>query len=268
MVQNNNIEYEEIEGSDSIQETFLTNNYLPTKQKLDRVLEKEQAGKLFDDAVRALQSNPEMLHEVLKENNAKAYILENLLASLIKSFGENGSDGWDFYRNANILKLHSEVESINYSNHSLAIKLADGTKVNSTILSERAGITKEAFSDYQNKYSAEQSALICASLLEVPSRIVVGKTANLSSKSNKIHTWVEASVNGKDWVYDMGLNAIINKQGYYRLRHAEPISAVPVKTVKEDLAKISPYIESKKISLKEYLAFRDDVMEFLNEQSE
>lgn len=268
MVQNNNIEYEEIEDSNKVQETSIAGNHLPTKEKLDAMLEKEYAGKLFDDAVRALQSNPELLHEVLAENNAKSYVFEHTLTTLIKNYGTPGTDGWEFNQMANLLRLHSEVKSISASNHSLKISLADGTEIKSSLLSESANINAEQLAEFQNNYSNEQSALLVAMMLKTPSRIVIGKTGNLSSKSAQIHTWVEASPNGKDWVYDMSLNAIINKQGYYRLRHAEPVSVIPFSTVKEDLAKLNPYIKNGKISLKEYLIFRDDVMELLSEQCE
>lgn len=268
MVQNNNIEYEELEGSEIIRENSLAENHLPTKKKLDALLEKEYAGKLFDDAVKALQSSPELLQTMLAENKAKFYAFENILTSLIKNYGNPEVDALEFNRMVNVLRLHSEVKSISVSDHSLQIRLADGTEINSSVLSERAKIDAEQLAEYQNHYSTEELALAIATMLKTPSRIVVGKTGNLSSKSAQIHAWVEASPNGKDWVYDMSLNAIINKQGYYRLRHAEPISAIPFSTVKEDLVKLNPYFKNEKISLKEYLIFRDDIMELLNEQCE
>ena len=41
-----------------------------------------------------------------------------------------------------------------------------------------------------------------------------------------MHSWIEATIKGKEYVIDGKLNSLINKHGYYLMQHAKPITKI------------------------------------------
>ena len=91
--------------------------------------------------------------------------------------------------------------------------------------------------------------------------IVTGYIYGLSNKAKYLHSWVEfKNLKNMEFVIDYTENIIINKNAYYMLRHAEPLSRIS----REELAKDRNLIykrlnEIGSINIKEYLVFRDEL---------
>ena len=67
-------------------------------------------------------------------------------------------------------------------------------------------------------------------------------------------------------VIDGTLNAIFNKEGYYKLRHIEPITRISNKTLESDIEK---YLKSfKTISPEVYYIFRDEMIRDFEKNSD
>jgi hypothetical protein len=93
------------------------------------------------------------------------------------------------------------------------------------------------------------------------SYVVTGYIYGLSDKAKYLHSWVEFEAGGKEFVADYTMNALINKEGYYMLKHAKERSRVSNKQIKDDW-KILGQLAKRGITFKEneYLVFRDEIM--------
>ncbi len=97
--------------------------------------------------------------------------------------------------------------------------------------------------------------------LGIPNKLVTGYVYGYSDKSYFLHSWVEANIKGKQYVIDGTLNAIINKEGYYLMQHAKPISTITSK----DLLLDQSYLEKiKSVPLEVYYVFRNEIINDLN----
>lgn len=94
--------------------------------------------------------------------------------------------------------------------------------------------------------------------LGVPNQIVTGYIYGYSDKSKFLHSWVESTINDEEYVIDGTLNAIINKEGYYLMQHAKPITKIDDSVLKSD---IKNYVnEMQSIPLEVYYVFRDEIV--------
>lgn len=98
--------------------------------------------------------------------------------------------------------------------------------------------------------------------------VVTGNVTSVRDNHQFVHTWIElvASETGKVMVVDYNYNAIFDRDDYYRLQHAEPLSYVPQEKIRDFLKK--GYCEKggylHGIDLKFLLLYFDDVMEIVN----
>ena len=89
-------------------------------------------------------------------------------------------------------------------------------------------------------------------------QIVAGYIYGYSDKSYYLHSWIETTLNGEEYVIDGTLNAIINKSGYYLMQHAKPITKISDQMLEND---IDNYIEKiRVIPLEVYLVFRNEII--------
>lgn len=101
------------------------------------------------------------------------------------------------------------------------------------------------------------SYLTCINLGK-PNELVTGHIYGYSDKSPFLHSWVETTLKGKEYVIDATRNAIINKEGYYLLKHAEPIAKISDDTIRQDIHKYKGILN--KISAEIYFVFRDEII--------
>ncbi len=75
----------------------------------------------------------------------------------------------------------------------------------------------------KDKFSSEY----ISQLLAFPNSIVTGYVYGISDKSKKMHTWVEfKNNNNQEFVIDYDDNTVYNKEGFYFLKHVEPLKKV------------------------------------------
>lgn len=97
--------------------------------------------------------------------------------------------------------------------------------------------------------------------LNLPNKIVTGYIYGYSDKSKFLHSWVEITIKGKEYVIDGTLNAMINKEGYYLMQHAKPITTISNVTLKNDVENYMKKIQS--IPLEVYYVFRNEIIKDL-----
>jgi len=105
------------------------------------------------------------------------------------------------------------------------------TRANCIKVAKLSDIVPETLNDKNSKGSVVRkdkfSAEYISQLLTFPNSIVTGYVYGISDKSKKMHTWVEfKNNNNQDFVIDYDDNTVYNKEGFYFLKHAEPIKKV------------------------------------------
>lgn len=103
--------------------------------------------------------------------------------------------------------------------------------------------------------------------LPIANNLTTGYIYGYSDKSKFLHSWVETTINEEEYVIDATLNAIINKEGYYLMQHAEPITKINNQTLKNDLDKY-PIIDNKTIPLEVYYVFRNEIIKELGKRED
>lgn len=91
--------------------------------------------------------------------------------------------------------------------------------------------------------------------------IVTGYIFGYSDKAKYLHSWVEFSEKGKEFVIDYTKNIMINKEAYYKLMHVIPLSRISDTNIKEDKKILFKHFSKLgQFNIKEYLVFRDEIM--------
>lgn len=94
--------------------------------------------------------------------------------------------------------------------------------------------------------------------LGVPNQIVTGYIYGYSDKSKFLHSWVESTINDEEYVIDGTLNAMINKEGYYLMQHAKPITKISDSVLKSDIKNHLDVMQT--IPIEVYYVFRDEIV--------
>ena len=94
--------------------------------------------------------------------------------------------------------------------------------------------------------------------LGVPNQIVTGYIYGYSDKSKFLHSWVESTINDEEYVIDGTLNAMINKDGYYLMQHAKPITKISDSVLKSDIKNHLDVMQT--IPLEVYYVFRNEIV--------
>ncbi len=89
-------------------------------------------------------------------------------------------------------------------------------------------------------------------------QIVTGYIFGYTELSKFLHSWVEVKFQGKTYVIDGTTNLLINKEAYYTLKHAIPITKISQKTFKSDIKKHLDTLEG--IELPMYLLYRNELI--------
>ena len=101
--------------------------------------------------------------------------------------------------------------------------------------------------------------------LGVPNQIVTGYIYGYSDKSKFLHSWVESTINDEEYVIDGTLNAMINKEGYYLMQHAKPITKISDSVLKSDIKNHLDVMQT--IPIETYYVFRDEIVSDLKRNS-
>lgn len=94
--------------------------------------------------------------------------------------------------------------------------------------------------------------------LGVPNQIVTGYIYGYSDKSKFLHSWVESTINDEEYVIDGTLNAMINKDGYYLMQHAKPITKISDSVLKSDIKNHLDVMQTMPMEV--YYVFRNEIV--------
>ncbi len=137
----------------------------------------------------------------------------------------------------------------------------------------RFGLINETLPEYKDdlqlfttgrKGFCHRDALKMSTMYEKENHVVTGYVYGIADKAKYLHSWVETTIDEKDYVLDYTMNVAMNKEAYYMLKHAEEISRISNKQIKEDW-KIIKNLNAKGIHFmdSQYLIFRDEIMKDL-----
>lgn len=101
--------------------------------------------------------------------------------------------------------------------------------------------------------------------LGVPNQIVTGYIYGYSDKSKFLHSWVESTINDEEYVIDCTLNAMINKDGYYLMQHAKPITKISDSVLKSDIKNHLDVMQTMPMEV--YYVFRNEIVNDLKRNS-
>lgn len=104
-------------------------------------------------------------------------------------------------------------------------------------------------------------------MIPLNTKLTTGYVYGYCDKSEYLHSWVEITIDNEEYVIDGTLNAIINKDGYYRMEHVIPINQISKDILVDDLRKY-PIIDNIDIPLEVYYVFRDEIIKDLEKNKE
>lgn len=137
----------------------------------------------------------------------------------------------------------------------------------------RFGLINETLPEYKDdlqllttgrKGFCHRDSIKMSTMYEEENFVVTGFVYGIADKAKYFHSWVEMTIGEKDYVLDYTMNAIMNKEAYYMIKHAEEVSRVSNKQIREDW-KVMEKLTKKGIYFmdNQYLVFRDEIMKDL-----
>ena len=96
-------------------------------------------------------------------------------------------------------------------------------------------------------------------------KVVTGYNYGYTDKSKFLHSWVEVTIDGEEFVIDGTLNAIFNKEGYYKLRKINVLSTITKDDLRQDMLNYGKFIEE--IGLDVYYVFRNEIIKELEKNN-
>lgn len=157
-----------------------------------------------------------------------------------------------------------EVIGITKTDKNLVIKLKDYTLEVETFSKRNPKVVKllpDIESIERNGTCYDKAYKICLGF-KGSSNLVTGYNYGYTDKSKYLHSWVEVTIDGKEYVVDGTLNAMINKEGYYKLRKINLLTSIPKEQLINDLLKYGSIIEE--MGLDVYYVFRDEIISDLD----
>lgn len=160
-----------------------------------------EANKLYLDEYYIYTIIYKLNNENLSESE-KNELISNFNKSKIVKFVDKQNDYTTIYARANCIKF-AKLSDI------IPDILKDKNDKNSVVR--------------QDKFSSEY----LSQLISFPNNIVTGYVYGICDKSKAMHTWLEFNNNhNQEFVVDYNDNTVYNREGYYFLKHVEPLKKV------------------------------------------
>lgn len=170
-------------------------------------------------------NNKSEIMNLLGEAN-KLYLDEYFIYSTISSFNTGISTFSNKDELIVALKKCKSINNICLQVNYIVIDIKD-IKIKIATLSDI--IPEVALHKISNKNTSiikdTFSSEYLSQLINFPNSIVTGYIYGISDKSKKIHTWLEfKNHHNQEFVIDYDDNTVYNKDGYYYLKHVEPLN--------------------------------------------
>ena len=184
----------------------------------------DEVSKWSQDFEKATKSNnkEEAIHLLKQANNV--YLDEYCIYHALTCFSNNSFSDIekDTLQKCKIVKsIEEEKHSLSISTTFHNIKAFKFSHIFSDVLNDK--ISKNNLVRRNSYYSSEYVSQV----IPFPNQIVTGYIYGIADKAKTIHSWVEfKNKNNEEFVIDYTDNLIMNKEGYYYIRHAKPIKKV------------------------------------------
>ena len=100
----------------------------------------------------------------------------------------------------------------------------------------------------------------------VENNVVTGRIHQLADKCDYLHTWVEFDEDGKTFVVDATMNAIVNQDGYYRFNNVGKVGKVSSSTIKNETKILDELLAYDELLGTLYLTDHDKAIKIYNKQ--
>lgn len=174
----------------------------------------------------------ESVMNLLKQAD-KLYLDEYYIFNSIVKLNSNSTDNSNKDTILEGLKKCRLIKGIVKNDNTISINAGDvsiKTSKLSDILSE---VNFDSRSKDEVLRKSIHSAEYISQLLSFPNSIVTGYVYGIADKAKSIRTWVEFRNNkNQEFVIDYENNTVLNKEGFYFIRHAEPIKKVSSDDIK------------------------------------
>lgn len=204
----------------------------------------------------------EKLNKHLESAN-EIYLEEKQIYTAINSFTLDTDSEEESMRLIEGLKEADFIKEVDVTKSTLLIKTVDGD-IRVCKLTEMIPGLKEddpnLLTEDRKGNCHEKSIQIANSMGKIKNDIVTGFVFGYSDQAKYLHSWVEFNYQGEDMVIDYTLNALMNKEGYYMIQRAKPLSRIDSKLLKEDRKVLDKFDKLGYFNIKEYLLFRDEIM--------
>lgn len=209
------------------------------------------------------------LEEFIKNNNIKeTYDRDYAIYELIFNYTlphtsrdklENLSN-WviKYDSNCNISIMHNN----SFNTNELVLKTTD-YEIKAITFSSINSEIKQMFPKLETINRANfcfDDSLELATKLGMDCNLVTGTVKGIIDKADFLHSWVETNINGEEVVIDYTMNAIINKEGYYKFRHAKALEKINVDDIFNDSEKYGKIFNLLNIKASMYNLFRDEII--------
>lgn len=175
----------------------------------------------FDTATKS--GNKQYAIHLLKQAK-NLYLDEYCVYHAITSFSSNSFSSFEkeTLQNCKIVKNIKEKEhSLDISTTFHPIKAFKLSHIFSDVLQDK--IDKNNLIKRNSYYISEYVSQV----LPMPNHVVTGYVYGIADKAKTVHSWVEfTNKYNQEFVIDYKDNLLINKEGYYYIRHAEPLKKV------------------------------------------
>lgn len=197
------------------------------------LIEEENSSKWNKDFFNSYNSgDKDAVMNLLKQAN-KLYLDEFYIYNSIIQLNSNTTNNSSKDTILEGLKKCSIIKDIVKDNNTISINVGDfyiKTSKLSDILSE---VNFDNRSKDEVLRKSIHSAEYISQLLSFPNKIVTGYVYGIADKAKSVHTWVEFRNNkNQEFVIDYENNTVLNKEGFYFIRHAEPIKKVSSDDIK------------------------------------
>lgn len=166
------------------------------------------------------------------------YLQEDSLIHLIREYTleKTLEEKQDILKMIESSDFVQEIESVNDLGFRIRLKdqsriaIMQATKLIWELKEDPYILTKER---YGNCHGASKAYL---DIFE-DSKLITGYVCSLADKNRYLHSWIETSMQGKEFVFDYTMNVMINTEGYYRLFHVQKINEIEKEEIVTDRQK-------------------------------
>ena len=191
------------------------------------------------------------------------YFEEKQIYSAINSFTLRTERDEEKRRLLENLKKANFVNKLSYTDSLIKMEVCDGTEIRAYKMTGIIPDLKEDDPDIETlkrKGSCHSKSMSISVSMGIPNDVVTGYIFGFSDKAKYLHSWIEFKDKDREMIIDYSLNILMNKEGYYYMQHAIPLSRVSNSKLLEDKEIIKKFGKLGYFTDKEYLLYRDEIM--------